>query len=149
MSSSDRSSTAVTEKTRKSDGAGYTIKNLKEIEDMALKFDMSPDLEARFAPEPLESEESGISYLRLAPNFRMPFGHTHKEQEEVYVLVSGSGRIKLDDDVVELRQWDAVRIASDTMRCLEGGPEGAELILFGAPNAGSGDAVQSPGWWDD
>ena len=149
MSDRDQGATGVKEKSRTSPGAGYTVKNLKEIEDMALKFDLSPDLEARFAREPLESEQSGISYLRLAPDFRMPFGHTHKQQEEIYVLVSGSAHIKLDDEVVELRQWDAVRIAHDTMRALEGGPEGAELILFGAPNAGSGDAVQEPGWWDD
>ena len=149
MSDKDKSATAVKDKSRNASGDGYTVKNLKEIEDMALKFDLSPDMEARFAREPLESEQAGISYLRLAPSFRMPFGHTHKQQEEIYVLVSGTAQIKLDDDVVELRQWDAVRIANDTMRALEGGPEGAELILFGAPNAGSGDAVQEPGWWTD
>lgn len=113
--------------------SGYTIKNLKEIEDQAPKFGLSPDLEARFARGPLEFERSGLSYQRFAPNFRTPFGHKHEEQEEVYVLVSGSGRIKLDDVVHELTQWDAVRIAKGTMRAFEAGPEGAEILVFGGP----------------
>ena len=129
---------------------GYTKLNLKEdVEDQAPKFDMSPDLEFRVAREPLETENAAISYLRVAPNFRLPFGHTHGEQEEVYVLVGGSARIKLDDEVLELRPFDAIRIHRETMRNLEGGPDGAELILYGAPNAGPGDAQMSPGWWSD
>jgi mannose-6-phosphate isomerase-like protein (cupin superfamily) len=130
--------------------AGYTKLNLKEsVEDQAPKFDMSPDLEFRVAREPLETENAAISYLRVAPNFRLPFGHTHGEQEEVYVLVGGSARIKLDDEVLELRPFDAVRIHRETMRNLEGGPDGAELILYGAPNAGPADAQMSPDWWTD
>jgi mannose-6-phosphate isomerase-like protein (cupin superfamily) len=76
-------------------------------------------------------------------------GHTHKEQEEVYVVVGGSGRIKLDDEILDLEPWDAVRIGRETMRDVEGGPEGIELILFGAPNAGPGDAELEQGWWGD
>ena len=130
--------------------AGYTKLNLKQgVEDQAPKFEMSPQLEFRVARDPLETENAAISYLRVAPNFRMPFGHTHSEQEEVYVLVGGSARIKLDDEVLELRPFDAIRIHRETMRNLEGGPEGAELILYGAPNAGPGDAQMSPGWWSD
>jgi quercetin dioxygenase-like cupin family protein len=130
--------------------AGYTKLNLKQdVEDQAPKFDMSPQLEFRVARDPLETENAAISYLRVAPNFRVPFGHTHSEQEEVYVLVGGSARIKLDDEVLELRPFDAIRIHRETMRNLEGGPDGAELILYGAPNAGPGDAQMSPGWWSD
>jgi mannose-6-phosphate isomerase-like protein (cupin superfamily) len=127
--------------------AGYTIRNLKEVEDQAPKFGFSPDLEARFARGPLESKLSGISYQRLAPSFRVPFGHKHRYQEEVYVVVSGGGRLKLDDDVVELKQWDAVRIANDTMRNFEAGPEGVEILVFGAGEAGDAEMVQS--WWTD
>ena len=123
------------------------MKNLKEIEDQAPKFGFSPELEARFARGPLESEISGLSYQRLAPNFRIPFAHRHREQEEMYVLVSGSGRIKLDDEVLELKQWDAVRIAKETMRNFEAGPDGAELLVFGAGAAG--DTEMAPGWWTD
>jgi quercetin dioxygenase-like cupin family protein len=130
--------------------AGYTKLNLKQdVEDQAPKFDLSPQLEFRTAAVPLETENAAISYLRVAPGFRMPFGHTHSEQEEVYVLVGGSARIKLDDEVLELRPFDAIRIPRETMRNLEGGPDGAELILYGAPNTGPGDAQVSQGWWRD
>ena len=130
--------------------AGYTKLNLKdEVEDQAPKFEMSPELEFRTARVPLELENSGVSYLGLAPNFRVPFGHHHNTQEEVYVLVTGSAKLKLDDEVIELKPFDAVRIHKDTMRNLEGGPEGAEVVLFGAPNAGSDDAQMEQGWWMD
>jgi mannose-6-phosphate isomerase-like protein (cupin superfamily) len=129
--------------------AAYTIKNLKEIEDQAPKFGLAPNLEFRVAGGPLEAEQSAISYLRVAPNYRLTFGHKHKEQEEIYVLVGGSARLKLDDEVLELQPWDAVRIAKETTRNVEAGPEGAELILFGAPKTGPGDAEVEPEWWTD
>ena len=129
--------------------AGYTKLNLKEdVEDQAPKFWM-PELEFRMARVPLELENSGVTYMRITPNFRMPFGHTHNVQEEVYVLISGSARLKLDDDVVELKPFDAVRIHNETMRNLEGGPEGAELIAIGAPNTGPGDGPMTQDWWKD
>lgn len=127
----------------------YTHLNLKEVEDQAPKFSLSPDLEFRMARVPLEMEHAGVSYLRVAPNFRIPFGHTHKNQEEVYVVVSGGGRIKLGDDVRDLKQWDAVRVHKDTMRGFEAGPDGVELIAIGAPNTGPGDAEMEQGWWGD
>jgi quercetin dioxygenase-like cupin family protein len=129
--------------------AGYTHLNLKEVEDQAPKFDMSPDMEFRSARVPLEMENAGVSYVRVAPNFRVPFGHNHNVQEELYVLLSGSARLKLDDDVIELKPLDAVRIHKDTMRNVEGGPEGAELIAFGAPKTGPGDGPMTQGWWTD
>lgn len=125
----------------------YTHLNLKEVEDQAPKFGLSPDLEFRMARVPLEMENAGVSYLRVGPNFRIPFGHTHKNQEEVYVVVSGAGRIKLGDDVRELKQWDAIRVHKDTMRGFEAGPDGVELIAIGAPNTGPGDAEMEQGWW--
>ena len=128
---------------------GYTIVNLKEVEDQAPKFGFSPNLEARFASAPLGLESSGISYQRLAPNFRMPFGHKHKLQEELYVLVSGSVRAKLDDEVVELKPWDALRVPNETMRCFEAGPHGAEILAFGAPKTAAGDVEMTPNWWRD
>ena len=128
--------------------AGYTIKNLKEdVEDKAPTFGLSPGLEARFATDELAFENAGLAYERLAPNFRVPFGHKQNEQEEVYVLVSGSGRVKLDDEIVELRQWDAVRVSREVTRNFEAGPEGAEIIVFGAPKTESQDAEMAPGWW--
>jgi mannose-6-phosphate isomerase-like protein (cupin superfamily) len=129
--------------------ADYTHLNLKEVEDQAPKFDLSPQMEFRSARVPLGLENAGVSYLRVAPNFRIPFGHHHNVQEEVYVLLNGSARLKLDDDVIELKPLDAVRIHRETMRNLEGGPEGAEVIAFGAPNTGPGDGPMTQGWWMD
>jgi quercetin dioxygenase-like cupin family protein len=128
--------------------ADYTKLNLKaDVEDQAPKFGFSPNLEFRVAGGPLESEESALSYLRIAPGFRMPFGHSHGKQEEVYVLLDGSARLKLDDQIVELEPWDAVRIPKDMVRNLEAGPDGAELLLFAAPKTGPGDAEMVQDWW--
>jgi mannose-6-phosphate isomerase-like protein (cupin superfamily) len=127
----------------------YTHLNLKDVEDQAPKFGISPDLEFRMARVGLGLEHSGLSYLRIAPGFRLPFGHKHKNQEEVYVLVGGSARMKIEDEIKELKQWDAVRVHKDTMRALEGGNEGAELLVIGAPNTGPGDAETVQGWWSD
>ena len=127
--------------------AGYTIQNLKDVEDQAPNFGLSPQLEARMARVPLELENFGVSYQRLGPNFRVPFGHKHKNQEEVYLVVSGSMRAKVEDEVVELKQWDALRVHKDTMRGFEAGPEGVEIIAVGAPNTGPGDAEVEQDWW--
>jgi mannose-6-phosphate isomerase-like protein (cupin superfamily) len=126
----------------------YTRVNLKAVEDQAPKFGMD-ELEYRVAREPLGLSNSAVSFLRIAPNYRLPFGHSHNAQEELYVLVDGSARLKLGDDVIDLKPFDAVRIPKETMRNLEGGPEGAVLILFGAPNTGPGDAEMAPDWWTD
>jgi mannose-6-phosphate isomerase-like protein (cupin superfamily) len=130
--------------------AGYTVKNLKaDVPDSAQQFGLAPDMEAHFARPALGMTTAGLSYQRLAPGFRGPFGHRHAEQEEVYVVVGGSGRIKLDEDVVELEQWDAVRVAAETTRAFEAGPEGLELLAYGAPASGESDAELQPGWWSD
>jgi mannose-6-phosphate isomerase-like protein (cupin superfamily) len=125
----------------------YTIENLKEIDNSA--GDYGPDLEARFGRRHLDSEHLGVSYFRYSPGFRAPMGHSHREQEEVYVVVSGAGRIKLNDDIVELRQWDAVRVAPETVRALEAGPDGLEFIAIGADRPEGGDGVPAKDWWTD
>jgi mannose-6-phosphate isomerase-like protein (cupin superfamily) len=129
--------------------AGYTLVNMKEdVDDQGPNLGLAPDFEARFARVALEAELIGITYQRLAPNYRIPNGHTHKTQEEVYVLISGSARVKVDDDVREMKPWDAVRVHKDTMRSFEAGPEGAVFIAVGCPG-GPGDAVTTPDWWSD
>jgi mannose-6-phosphate isomerase-like protein (cupin superfamily) len=125
----------------------YTHLNLREVEDQAPKFGLSPDLEFRMGRVPLDMEQAGVSYIRMDSNYRIPFGHNHKNQEEVFVVVRGSGRVKLGDDVRELKQWDAVRVHKDTMRAFEAGADGLELIAIGAPNTGPGDANTEQGWW--
>ena len=89
----------------------FTLRNLKaDLEDVGSNFDGAPDLEFRMATKALELEQSGLSYQRVPPGYRFPYGHSHEKQEEVYVVVGGSGRMKLDNEIVELKQWDAVRV---------------------------------------
>jgi mannose-6-phosphate isomerase-like protein (cupin superfamily) len=129
--------------------SGYTKLNLKtDVEDMA-QGRMPPGIEAHFAKQALGCEKSGVSYLKLEPNFHPPFGHRHAEQEEVYVVIAGSALIKLDDDELELGTLDAVRMAPDVMRAVKAGPDGCELILFGAPKPPEQDVEMEPGWWPE
>jgi uncharacterized cupin superfamily protein len=128
--------------------AGYTLVHLKDVEDQAPKFGFAPGLEARFATAPLELERTGITYQRFGPGFRTPFGHRHRQQEELYVVVSGSARAKIDDEIIDLRQWDAVRVPGEAMRCLEAGPDGAEILAFGERTPRS-DSEMTPNWWTD
>src|SRR5436190_10874076 len=115
----------------------FTLRNLKEdLEDVGSGFDGAPDLEFRLATGALALEQSGLSYQHVPPGYRFPYGHTHKKQEEVYVVLRGSGRMKLDDEIVELEQWDAVRVPPGTWRGYEAGPEGLEILVIGAPNLG-------------
>jgi mannose-6-phosphate isomerase-like protein (cupin superfamily) len=126
----------------------YTIKNLMDIEDGT--GGRAPGVQARFARSHIDSEDLGVTYLRYEPGVRAPMGHSHREQEEVYVVISGSGRIKLNDDVLELRPWDVVRVAPATVRALEGGPEGVELLAIGSTRPEGGDGVPAPeGWWSE
>jgi mannose-6-phosphate isomerase-like protein (cupin superfamily) len=125
----------------------YSIKNLKEVDDAAA--DRGGDVEARFGRKHLDSEHLGISYFRYGPKYKSPYGHRHREQEEGYVVVGGSGQIKLDDEVVDLRQWDVVRVAPGVARAFAGGPEGLELIAVGSdrPEGGDGEMIQD--FWTD
>jgi mannose-6-phosphate isomerase-like protein (cupin superfamily) len=131
----------------------YTRRNIKDdLEDLGSNFAGAPDLEFRAAGQALELEQSGLSYQRVPPNYRFPYGHTHKKQEEVYVVVRGSGRMKLDEEIIELREWDAVRVPAGTWRGYEAGPEGLEIIVVGAPHLGEnprGDVEGQRGWWAD
>jgi quercetin dioxygenase-like cupin family protein len=129
----------------------FTLRNLREdLEDVGAAFDGAPGLEFRLATGPLELELSGLSYQRLPPGCRFPYGHTHARQEEVYVVVRGSGRMKLDDEVVALGEWDAVRVPPGTWRGYEAGADGLEMIVIGAPNLGAAQREDVEGrrdWW--
>src|SRR5205814_2018070 len=103
----------------------FTLRNIEgDLEDIGSRFDGAPDLEFRAATKALELEKSALSHQRLPPGYRFPYGHTHKKQEEVYVVLRGSGRMKVDDEIVELKEWDAVRVPPGTWRGYEAGPEG-------------------------
>ncbi|MDX6510196.1 MAG: hypothetical protein QOG81_1948 [Gaiellaceae bacterium] len=117
----------------------YAIANLKEIDDSA--GDYAPDLEAHFARKHLDSDHLGVSYFRYGPGFRSPMGHSHREQEEAYVVISGSGRIRINDEILPLRQWDVVRVAPKALRALEGGDEGLEILAIGSDRPDGGDGV--------
>jgi mannose-6-phosphate isomerase-like protein (cupin superfamily) len=125
--------------------SSYSVKNLKEVEDSAAA--RTTEVEARFARKHLDSKELGVSYFRYAPNYRSPFAHSHREQEEAYVVVGGTGRVKMDDDIVELAQWDVVRVAPEVIRAFEGGPDGLELIAIGGTKPEDGDGVMVSDWW--
>jgi mannose-6-phosphate isomerase-like protein (cupin superfamily) len=128
---------------------GFTHTSLRDVEDSAVAFGFSPALESRFARNALESGRVGLSYQRLAPDTRMPFGHSHGEQEEIYVVLGGGGRAKLDDEIVELAPLDALRVSADVTRSFDSGPEGLEFLVFGSGEGGLQDAQIVPGWWAD
>ncbi len=131
--------------------ADYTHVNLKEVEDLAPKFGLAPNMQSRFARQALELTEAGVSHFTIAPDFRLPFAHRHAKQEEVYVLLKGTARLKVEDDVIELKTLDAVRVAATATRGMEAGPEGAEILAFGAPRHGDDDqdAEMVKDWWTD
>jgi uncharacterized cupin superfamily protein len=126
--------------------AGFTVKNLKEVEAST---SAPPGLEARVARGQLGSEHLGVSYFHYGPGVRTPFGHSHAEQEEAYVVVAGCGRAKLDEEIVELRRWDVLRIAPGVMRAVEGGPEGLELIAIGSDQNEEEEVRSDEGFWAD
>ena len=131
----------------------FTHRNLREdLEDVGANFDGPAGLEFRLATGALELEKSGLSYQRIPPGHRFPYGHTHRRQEEVYVVVRGGGRMKVDEEIVELREWDAVRVPPGSWRGYEAGPEGLEILVIGAPNLGDDPRSDVEGrrdWWAD
>ena len=131
----------------------FTHRNLKQdLVDVGSNFDGPPDLEFRMATQALELENSGLTYQHVPPGYRFPYGHTHKTQEEIYVVVRGSGRMKVDDEIVDLSEWDAVRVPPGAWRGYEAGPDGLEILVIGAPNLGDdprGDVEGRRDWWTD
>ena len=125
----------------------YSHLNLLELDDsVAGRVD---GVEGRFARSALESRDLGVSLFRYAPGFRAETAHKHREQEEAYVVVAGGGRMLVDGDVIELRQWDAVRVAPATTRAFEAGPDGLELIAIGGPKPEGGDGEMADSPWPD
>ena len=122
-------------------GTGSTIVNLEDVEDMAARFGYGHVGEARFAGRPLQTLRTGISHHRLRPAARQAFGHRHHHAEEVYVVLAGDGRVKIDDQVKELRTLDAIRIAPESLRAFEAGPDGMDLLVVGPRHAGDGEMV--------
>jgi quercetin dioxygenase-like cupin family protein len=125
----------------------YMKVNLLELNDSV--GDRVPEIEGRFGRTKLESRDLGVSHFRYAPGFRSPMGHRHREQEEAYVVAAGSGRVLLDGEVVELRQWDAVRVSPEVARAFEAGSDGLDVIAIGGPKPEGGDGEQAAVEWPD
>jgi mannose-6-phosphate isomerase-like protein (cupin superfamily) len=120
-------------------------KSLRDVADSAPRFGLSEHQEARFARGKLGAEQTGITYLRIKPGKREAFAHRHRRAEEIYVVLAGSGRVKLDEDLVDLQQLDAVRVSPGVTRCLEAGPEGLEVLIVG-PHV-DGDVEMVDDFW--
>jgi quercetin dioxygenase-like cupin family protein len=121
--------------------------NLLDVEDSV--GERAPGIEGRFARKHLDSRDLGISLFRYAANLRSPVAHSHREQEEAYVVVAGSGRLLLDNEVHELRQWDVVRVAPEVVRAFEAGPDGLDIVAVGGPKPEDGDGVMGTAEWPD
>jgi quercetin dioxygenase-like cupin family protein len=125
----------------------FSTVNLLEVEDSV--GDRAPGIEGRFGRKHLDSRDLGVSLFRYAADVRSPMAHSHREQEEAYVVVAGSGRVLLDDETQELRQWDVLRVAPEVVRSFEAGPEGLDLIAVGGPKPEGGDGVMGAANWPE
>jgi len=123
----------------------YAIVNLLEIDDSTEG--RVPGMEGRFSRKFLGSRDLGVSHWTYGPHVRSAGAHSHREQEEAYVVVAGAGRVRLDDEVRDIEQWDVIRVAPEVVRAFEGGPDGLELIAVGGPKPEGGDGVRSDSPW--
>lgn len=123
--------------------AHWTKRNFAQITDR------SPDttMNWRLSRGSVRSQQVGVSRFTFAPGARMPYGHRHREQEEVYVVVSGSGRFKLDDEIVDLEEWDVIRVAPEVMRAFEAGPDGLDVLCVGGQRPKGGDTERDEAFW--
>ena len=126
----------------------FTHINLEEVDDAAVPNGFGHRWQARVAREALDADETGVSHFRIRPGRRSPFAYRHRRAEEIYVILSAAGRMKLGEDVREVRPLDAIRVAPDVVRAFEAGPDGLELLAFGRHHPGDGEPVQDA-WVDD
>ena len=126
---------------------GYAKKNLREVQDSAVQHGLSGTQEARFPAGDLGAEQTGVNYLIVKPGQREAFAHRHRTAEELYVVLDGSGSVKLEDEVLELEPLDAVRVSPGTARRFEAGPDGLEVLVFGPRVEADGEVVHD--FWDD
>jgi mannose-6-phosphate isomerase-like protein (cupin superfamily) len=125
----------------------FAVVNLLEVEDSV--GERAPGIQGRFGRKHLDSRDLGVSHFRYAPNVRSPMAHSHREQEEAYVVVAGSGRILLDEEVHDVGMWDVVRVAPEVARAFEAGPDGLDVIAVGGPKPDDGDGVMADVAWPD
>jgi mannose-6-phosphate isomerase-like protein (cupin superfamily) len=129
-------------------GSRYTHKNIAQVDDAAPAFGLAENQEARFASAAYDAEDTGFSFHRVKPGRRQGFGHRHDAAEEVYFVVSGGGRMKLDDDILELVEHDVIRVSPGVTRAFEAGDDGLEVLAFGVRHPeDKGELIM--GWWQD
>jgi mannose-6-phosphate isomerase-like protein (cupin superfamily) len=121
----------------------WTKKNFADVTDRS----PNESMEWRLSRGEIRSRQVGVSRFRYAPGARMPFGHRHREQEEVYVIVGGSGRAKLDDEIVDVAEWDVIRVAPGVMRAFEAGPDGLDVLCVGGRRPKGGDTERDEPFW--
>jgi uncharacterized cupin superfamily protein len=125
----------------------FTKISLDAVDDVAPANGFGDRWEARVARTALAAERTGVSFFRLAPGKRSPFTHRHTNAEEIYVVLGGSGRVKLGDELLDLGPLDCIRVAPATARAFEAGPDGLQFLAVGAHHPGDGEPVQDP--WTD
>jgi quercetin dioxygenase-like cupin family protein len=125
----------------------FTTVNLLELENVV--GERAPGVEGRFARKHLDSRDLGISHFSYGPNVRSPMAHSHREQEEAYIVVAGSGRALLDGEVHDLHKWDVLRVAPEVVRAFEAGPDGLDFIAVGGPRPADGDGEAGAVAWPD
>ena len=120
----------------------YAKKNLRDVKDSAAERGLSAHQEARFPRQDLGAEQTGMNFLIVKPGRREAFAHRHRTAEEIYVVIDGSGRVKLDDELVELAPLDAVRVSPGVARSFEAGPSGLQVLIFGPRVESDGELVE-------
>lgn len=126
---------------------GYAHINFDDVTDLAARYGMGELGEARYVRDEVGAERIAMTLYRMNPGRRSGFGHRHREAEEMYVVLSGSGRVKIDDDILDLRPLDIVRVAPSSIRDFEAGPEGMHLLATGQHVKDDGEMLE--GWWTD
>ena len=127
--------------------SNWKIVNLQDVDDVAAG--RMDGLEVRMARNDLESRDVGVSLFRYGPDVRNPVSHQHREQEEAYVIASGSGRVRLDDEIKDVRQWDVIRVDPKVVRAFEAGPDGMDVVAIGGPKPEGGDGEMTDSPWPD
>jgi len=132
--------------------APYTHKKLTDVKDIAPDFGLGDFQAVRFASSDLETEDTGLAHQHIKPGKRPPLAHKHENAEEVYVVIAGSGRLKVDDDILDVEQLDAIRVAPSAMRAWQAGPDGLDVLAFGPRHEGDGEILkgeEATAWWGD
>jgi len=123
--------------------SNYTKVNFLDIENSA----QSDDIDMRFARKYLDSRDLGVTLTRYKANYQAKMAHSHKVQEEAYVVIKGNGSVLLDDEVVEIKHWDVIRVAPEVIRAFKAGPDGLQIIAIGGPKPKDGDGVRHDLSW--